>query len=219
MKNKAILKRSLMYLLALVFLFGTVQANESVSSFEQSVPFGVAHTEDGSNIPVFKKPSSKKATAELYDFQICAVVSTERLSGNLWYRINYFDDSGVEQSGYVRSENFYQLTVAGLVSAMADPDIAAYMQYFSGLELSAFFVDPETPQTRSVAASATERPTVTEAPRSNTVTYVLNTNTKKFHYPYCSSVNAIKDKNRRDFTGTREEVIQMGYEPCGRCHP
>ena len=57
MKNKAILKRSLMYLLALVFLFGTVQANESVSSFEQSVPFGVAHTEDGSNIPVFKKPS------------------------------------------------------------------------------------------------------------------------------------------------------------------
>ena len=51
------------------------------------------------------------------------------------------------------------------------------------------------------------------------ITYVLNTNTKKFHYPYCDSVNEMKDKNKQAFTGNRDEVIEMGYSPCGRCKP
>lgn len=49
--------------------------------------------------------------------------------------------------------------------------------------------------------------------------YVLNTNTMKFHTPSCSSVSRMKDGNRQDFTGTRQEVIDMGYSPCGKCHP
>ena len=56
----------------------------------------------------------------------------------------------------------------------------------------------------------------TETPK---VTYILNTNTKKFHYPSCSSVNSIKDKNKKEFYGTREEAIEAGYAPCGKCHP
>ena len=51
------------------------------------------------------------------------------------------------------------------------------------------------------------------------VTYILNTNTKKFHYPDCSSVNDMKEKNKEVFTGSREELIEMGYLPCGRCKP
>ena len=49
--------------------------------------------------------------------------------------------------------------------------------------------------------------------------YVVNRNTKKFHYPYCDSVNDMKAKNRIDFTGSREELIDMGYTPCKRCNP
>ncbi len=49
--------------------------------------------------------------------------------------------------------------------------------------------------------------------------YVLNTNTHKFHYPECSSVKQMKDENKVFYTGTRDEVIAMGYEPCGRCNP
>ena len=49
--------------------------------------------------------------------------------------------------------------------------------------------------------------------------YVLNKNTKKFHYLWCSSADDIKKKNRKDFTGTREEVISQGYVPCKRCNP
>ena len=51
------------------------------------------------------------------------------------------------------------------------------------------------------------------------ITYVLNKNTMKFHYPYCDSVDDMSEKNRWDFDGTREEVIAMGYAPCKRCNP
>lgn len=63
----------------------------------------------------------------------------------------------------------------------------------------------------------TQRPVATPAPETHT--YVLNTNSKKFHYPTCSSVNQMKDSNKWYYEGTRDEVIAMGYDPCGRCHP
>ena len=49
--------------------------------------------------------------------------------------------------------------------------------------------------------------------------YVLNTNTKKFHIPTCRSVKQMKDKNKKDFCGSREEVIAKGYSPCKNCNP
>ena len=49
--------------------------------------------------------------------------------------------------------------------------------------------------------------------------YILNTNTKKFHYPTCSSVNDMKEKNKQEFFGTRDEAISNGYSPCGCCKP
>ena len=49
--------------------------------------------------------------------------------------------------------------------------------------------------------------------------YILNTNTKKFHYPSCDSVDDMKDENKEEFYGTRAEAIAQGYDPCGRCKP
>jgi len=49
--------------------------------------------------------------------------------------------------------------------------------------------------------------------------YVLNKNSRKFHYPTCSSVNQISDKNKEYFTGTRDELEKMNYSPCGSCRP
>lgn len=54
---------------------------------------------------------------------------------------------------------------------------------------------------------------------SGKCTYVLNTNTKKFHLPSCSSVDDMKDKNKKEVSCSREEVIDMGYDPCKRCNP
>ena len=49
--------------------------------------------------------------------------------------------------------------------------------------------------------------------------YILNTNTKKFHLPSCSSAKKIKDENRETWEGDREELIGQGYSPCGQCKP
>lgn len=54
---------------------------------------------------------------------------------------------------------------------------------------------------------------------SSELTYVLNTNTHRFHYPSCSSVEDIKPKNKQQYSGDRESLIKMGYKPCGRCNP
>lgn len=49
-------------------------------------------------------------------------------------------------------------------------------------------------------------------------TYVLNTNTKKFHDPSCSSVDKISEKNKQFVTATRSDVIGMGYRACSNCN-
>ena len=52
-----------------------------------------------------------------------------------------------------------------------------------------------------------------------TADYVLNTNSKRFHRPDCSSVVDIKEKNKKLFNGSRDELINQGYVPCGVCKP
>ena len=49
--------------------------------------------------------------------------------------------------------------------------------------------------------------------------YVLNTNTYKFHKENCESVRDIAGSNKEVYTGNREDLINMGYEPCKRCKP
>lgn len=55
--------------------------------------------------------------------------------------------------------------------------------------------------------------------QSSQANYILNTNTKKFHYPSCSSVDDMKEKNEAEFFGSRDEAVAQGYSPCGRCKP
>mgnify|MGYP000579845304 CR=1 FL=1 len=50
-------------------------------------------------------------------------------------------------------------------------------------------------------------------------TYIINENTDKFHKPDCSSVSDMKARNKKEFSGNREELLEQGYSPCGRCQP
>lgn len=73
-------------------------------------------------------------------------------------------------------------------------------------------VQTQPPETEPPAPPPTE-------PKDTGTDYVANTNSKKFHYPSCSSAKQIKASNRWDFHGTRDELIRMGYDPCKRCYP
>lgn len=50
-------------------------------------------------------------------------------------------------------------------------------------------------------------------------TYVLNTNTKKFHYATCRSVKQMSEKNKKAYDGKRSDIIKQGYAPCKICNP
>ena len=52
-----------------------------------------------------------------------------------------------------------------------------------------------------------------------TVAYIANKNTKKFHYPSCRSVSSMKEQNKEILNCTRDEAIARGYSPCGNCEP
>ena len=51
------------------------------------------------------------------------------------------------------------------------------------------------------------------------ITYILNTKTKKFHKPTCSSGINTSEQNKEETTKTRDEVVADGYQPCGNCDP
>ena len=85
-------------------------------------------------------------------------------------------------------------------------------------------VTTTTTPTTTTATTTTTTPTTTtvtttQTTKSQGTTYILNTNTKKFHYPSCSSVKQMKDSNKKDYTGDRSDVISQGYDPCKRCNP
>ena len=85
--------------------------------------------------------------------------------------------------------------------------------------------ETEAPDTQATTEKKTEpvptkeRVYPTKESGNNTKTYVLNTNTHKFHYPSGSSVYRMKDKNKEYYSGSRESLIAQGYSPCGKCHP
>lgn len=47
--------------------------------------------------------------------------------------------------------------------------------------------------------------------------FIVNTNTGKIHLPNCKSVKKMADHNKMYYTGTLEELKQMGYTPCQNC--
>jgi uncharacterized protein YceK len=67
--------------------------------------------------------------------------------------------------------------------------------------------------------TSTSNTTAVNETKEIETTYILNKNTKKFHYPSCSSVRQMKDSNKRVYEGSRDDVIGMGYTPCQRCCP
>ena len=72
--------------------------------------------------------------------------------------------------------------------------------------------------TRVNSDTVSNNPLSTYEHDTNGVTYVLNTNTKKIHYPSCDSVEKIKPKNYST-TDDYTSAIAQGYVPCKKCNP
>ena len=54
---------------------------------------------------------------------------------------------------------------------------------------------------------------------NNSIAYIGNINTKKFHNPHCHSVKQMKEKNKKYMTCSRDQAISQGFSPCKNCKP
>lgn len=89
----------------------------------------------------------------------------------------------------------------------------------SSLQSETTTKQPTTTTTQQTTNPKEETTTKQSSNEQHDITYILNTNTKKFHYSDCSYVDSIKEKNYDTYTGDREDLIDKGYEACKRCHP
>lgn len=71
----------------------------------------------------------------------------------------------------------------------------------------------------ATSETITEEHNHTSQQNSIATTYILNTNTKKFHLSDCASVKRMSEKNKLTYEGSRQDVINKGYDPCKKCNP
>lgn len=130
----------------------------------------------------------------------------------------------------VGKDNSYGHPTEDALSKLRDADVKVFRTDIQGTiicvsdgETVNFSV--ERNEDADTLAEPTEPPTEapTEAKQTETAKagkdYIGNKSTKKFHNPGCGSVKKMKESNKFYYTGTREEMISMGYDPCGNCHP
>lgn len=193
-------------ILLVIVLLVSLLTNKAAAE-DPLVQYGLTASTDGQYVPVFDRAGSGTKIALLNPGELCALDSYTLISRHFWYRVVFYNEDGVAQAGYLKESNFEQLSASALEEQMRDPEKAVLLAKYTALaESSTLFQGKET----SLAS------TPSGEKRRN---YVLNTNTKKFHYPDCRSVKQMKDKNRKDYYGTRTEVINQGYVPCKNCDP
>lgn len=153
----------------------------------------------------------------------------EETGNHVMYRVtpifegNNLLASGVLMEGYSVEDNGDGICYC-IYAYNAQPGIE--IDYATGESKLAESAQPEQTPT-VVVPTPTPTPEPEEQPsdepdpgnQSSQANYILNTNTKKFHYPSCSSVDDMKEKNKQEFFGTRDEAVAQGYSPCGRCKP
>ncbi len=53
----------------------------------------------------------------------------------------------------------------------------------------------------------------------NDCVYILNKNTRKFHYKDCYTIAQMSEKNKVYCDDIRESIIEHHYVPCKKCNP
>lgn len=180
------------------------------------------------------KPSDYSFTSEEYDALLSQVRSLAHTEG---YQEGYNigKDEGY-QTGYDAGMNDGVLdsseAYAEIASAWSDGYDSGYdtgcsdgyaVGYEDGTTSSVAYSNngrTGTPESSSPSNVTSATQVVeTPAPTVPTYDYIINTRTGKFHYSWCSSVEQMKESNKWYYTGTHDEVVNMGYVPCQRCCP
>lgn len=165
--------------------------------------------------------------AHLIGFQLAGENANEK---NLITGTRYFNVEGMlpfenQVADYVHETNHHvlyrvtpvyegdNLVASGVImeaASVEDEEIRFHVFVYN--VQPGIWIDYATGESRESETAESEK-------KDEEVTYVVNTNTKKFHKPDCSSIRDTKQQNRKETSETREELIDQGYSPCNRCNP
>lgn len=112
----------------------------------------------------------------------------------------------------------YFYTIAYTSNLDSESEIEKFSDYLNQISFTTSGA-PKFVSVKQPIVKAEETEPIETKQQSIGTTYVLNTNTKKFHRPSCSSAKKMKESNKSTFTGTREDVIAKGYKACSNCNP
>ena len=112
----------------------------------------------------------------------------------------------------------------GKTVSFTTPDLESHQSPVATLPSQTIFegtqqVTRETSTAGTVTSQSTSDDSQISREVPTSTTYVVNINTHKFHYPDCSSVSKMSPKNKKYYTGTRDDLVSNGYSPCARCNP
>ena len=120
----------------------------------------------------------------------------------------------------VGTGNSYGHPTAGTLSKLRDAGVTVYRTDLQGSITArsdgkqVTFTTERNAGADTLAEAGAGSTTVAE----ESVNYVLNTRSKKFHYPTCSGAVKMSERNKA-YASDRATILAMGYEPCGICRP
>ncbi len=114
------------------------------------------------------------------------------------------------------AEHWRPVYMEPTVFSLKQPD---YSKTATRLKASSSASQSSSSQSRAPTQTSSSTTAGSQSGQQVNADYVLNTNTKKFHHPWCGETEKIKDSNFSTFHGYRYEIIKMGYTPCKKCNP
>ncbi len=115
----------------------------------------------------------------------------------------------------VGEDNIYGHPTEETLSRLRDADVKVFRTDLQGDVIC----ESDGKELHFTTAKNTVVETLPEKEEVSGITYVLNTNSRKFHEEGCSSVPTISPENYGESDLSRDELIESGYSPCGRCKP
>ena len=168
-----------------------------------------------------------------YENEVAAYVS--RTGNHVLYRVTpVFVGKNLVASGVLMEAESVEDRGAGVQFCVwcynVEPGVR--IDYATGKSEADGTIDPNATDADEAGEGATAiaRPSAPAAQAANDIpeelradaasaTFVFNANSRKFHKPDCPSVTDMSDRNKLYFGGTRDQAIELGYDPCGYCKP
>ena len=122
-------------------------------------------------------------------------------------------------------DNSYGHPTEDVLSRLRDADVKVYRTDMQGdivVESDDKTVTITTAKNKNAQTNPTEEEKTLSAQNienCEAFEYIGNANTKKFHYPNCSAVSQMKEKNKVYLNCTCGEALQDGFNPSGKCNP